>query len=586
LSPSLEKHQIEVMLWKRCIVVRHRCGDSRVATWGGTRLSPLPGNGYTFSKTALARYEYRDCLFSSAAALEKAPATVLAGLLKVCAKRQTAVLAPAALKHISSPLPEVASAALKAVAACGSQPEFTALCDFALAHPDNASVLSALTKLGLRLRKTDTIVKEVITFAERAQPEQRLIFLQLLGRFQNRTGADYLATQLFAGSPENELDVVRILAAWTNSAPVTALLQVCKQGRSEKVRDMAFASCSTLSANDPALSEEEKMAALTSLMKMAMSDRQRIAALNGLACVTHPDAEPLARPYLTSANTMLYTAAKRAISHSDRTLRKNRWLLSSNVNNTPEQLKFMVDTDPSTRWTSGAYMNKSENMWVVVDLGRQQKIRTVTVDTTPSPGDYPRKYELYVSDSPTEFGKPVASGAGSKMTAITCEATGRYVKIVQCGKEGPFWSIHELKINDLPDQRVDGVRIAPSSYTVKANVNGGDIAALSDGNSSTGWTMSRQKKGQHIIVDLKTSRPVSTIILARKNTNDAYPAKLHLYSSNNPADWGDPIAILEGTKQEPRTSVGIYPFAERYLKIEVEEDAPRPWELNELELKE
>ncbi len=534
---------------------------------------------FTLSEIRAARIDA-----ALATELEKAPANTQASLLKVCATRQTAVLAPAALKHISSPVPEVASAALKAVAACGAQPEFTALCDFALAHPDNSSVLSALTKLGLRLRTPDAIAKEVITYAERAQPEQRLVFLQLLGRFQNQTVADYLATQLFAGSPENELAVVRVLTSWETSAPAAALLTVCKQGRTEKNRDMAFVGCSKLMANDAELAAEKKMEALTSMMNTAQNDRQRIAALSGLASLAHPGIEPLARPYLTSTNKEIYTAAKNAISHSDRALRKLAWKLSSSINNKPDDLKRMVDLDPTTRWTSGAYMGQSEDMWIMADLGSQQKIRTVTLDTIDSAGDYPRKYELYVSDSSIDFGKPVASGAGAKLTEITCEATGRYVKIVQCGREGPFWSIHELKINGLPARHEGGVRIDPSSYTLKASFNAGDLAALSDSNINTGWSMARQKKGQNIVVDLKTPRPVSAIIFTRKNQDDSYPGKLYIYCSNDPSDWGDPIAILEGTKQEPRTSAGIYPFAERYLKIEVEEDAPRPWELNELEL--
>ena len=521
-----------------------------------------------------------------ASELDKAPAKAQASLLKVCAIRQTAVLAPAALKWISSANQDVVSAALKAVAVCGGQTEFTALCDFALAHPDNASVLSALTKLGVRLRKTDTIVKELITFAERAKPEQRLVFLQLLGRFQNRTGADYLATQLFAGSPENELAVVRVLASWETSAPAAALLTVCKQGRTEKARDIAVVGCAKLVANDPDVPTEKKMEALTSMMNTAQNDRQQIAALNGLSFVTHPGIELLARPYLTSANKDIYTAAKNAISHSDMASQKIAWHLSSNMNNKPDDLKRMVDMDSKTRWTSGAYMNKSEDMWVMVDLGSQQKIRTVTLDTVASAGDYPRKYALYVSDSPVEFGKPVTSGAGAKMTAITCEVTGRYVKIVQCGKEGPFWSIHELKINGLPAQREAGAQIPQNSYTVKTNIKTGDLTAISDSNINTSWAINRQKKGQNIVVDLKMPRPVSTIIFTRKNPNESYPGKLHIYCSKDPDNWGDPIATLEGTKQEPRTSMNIYPFAERYLKIEVEEDAQRPWEIGELELKE
>ena len=66
-----------------------------------------------------------------------------------------------------------------------------------------------------------------------------------------------------------------------------------------------------------------------------------------------------------------------------------------------------------------------------------------------SDGDYPRGYEVYVSNSRTKLGQPVAKGKGKNaVTEITFAPTsGRYVKIVQTGKaEGLYWSIHELRV--------------------------------------------------------------------------------------------------------------------------------------------
>ena len=131
-------------------------------------------------------------------------------------------------------------------------------------------------------------------------------------------------------------------------------------------------------------------------------------------------------------------------------LSKADWTFSSNFNNHPAEHLKMIDLDASTRWTSNAMMSQSEPMWIVVDLGYEQPVNSILLDTAGSPGDFPRSYELYVSKQANDFGAPLASAVGAARTTISCDAVGRYVKIVQTARQGPYWSIHELKINGRP----------------------------------------------------------------------------------------------------------------------------------------
>ena len=193
-----------------------------------------------------------------------------------------------------------------------------------------------------------------------------------------------------------------------------------------------------------------KLAALGGLLDLAETSSQRITILNTLAGVPDPGVETLANAYLGIADSAVVEAANAAISGSREMLSKADWTFSSNFNNSPEQHQKMIDLDPATRWTSDVSMSSSEPMWIVVDLGYEQAVNSVILDTTGSAGDFPRTYELYVSNQANDFGAAAASGKGSALTEITCDAVGRYVKIVQTARQGGWWSVHELKINGRP----------------------------------------------------------------------------------------------------------------------------------------
>ena len=124
------------------------------------------------------------------------------------------------------------------------------------------------------------------------------------------------------------------------------------------------------------------------------------------------------------------------------------------------ELPNALDGDPGSRWSTGGSMRPG--MWLGIDLRMQSHIHSIVLDTTASSGDYPRGYEVYVGDKEidTDAATPVLTGKGDgPITTIEFNPPleGRYIKIVQTGTEGLFWSMHELSV--LHDPGFDSVPV-------------------------------------------------------------------------------------------------------------------------------
>ena len=106
-----------------------------------------------------------------------------------------------------------------------------------------------------------------------------------------------------------------------------------------------------------------------------------------------------------------------------------------------------IDGDIKTRWTTGA--SQKAGQWYLVDMGWEQTVSKVVLDAGSSKGDYPRGYEVYVSNNNENWGQPVAKGDGkaARLEISFAPKVGRFVRIVQTKAEtGLWWSIHDLKI--------------------------------------------------------------------------------------------------------------------------------------------
>ena len=116
-----------------------------------------------------------------------------------------------------------------------------------------------------------------------------------------------------------------------------------------------------------------------------------------------------------------------------------------------KDLKFAVDGDSSTRYTTGKSM--APGMWVQIELPEKTKLAGVILDAATSRNDFPRGFEVTLSEDGKKWNKPVAKGKGeTARTEIDFDAqTAKFVRITQTGSHKLFWSIHELDVLGAAD---------------------------------------------------------------------------------------------------------------------------------------
>ena len=86
------------------------------------------------------------------------------------------------------------------------------------------------------------------------------------------------------------------------------------------------------------------------------------------------------------------------------TLPRSGWTVSASASDSGEPASNAIDGDPATRWSTGHGMQPGD--WFQLDLGSRQTFNQIVLDTTASPGDFVRQYEVSVSDDGTNWSQP------------------------------------------------------------------------------------------------------------------------------------------------------------------------------------
>ena len=127
-----------------------------------------------------------------------------------------------------------------------------------------------------------------------------------------------------------------------------------------------------------------------------------------------------------------------------------------------------LDGNTATRWSTGKAM--TNGMYFQVDMQSPKTFDQVAL-TAGGANDYPRSYDVFVSNDPNSFGTAVASGpgAGVSVTAKFPAKTARYIRFVQTGTATSWWSIAEFNV-----------------YTDGSSGTGGGGGSSGTGGSSSG----------------------------------------------------------------------------------------------------
>ncbi|GAB6931033.1 hypothetical protein JCM10914A_50160 [Paenibacillus sp. JCM 10914] len=226
----------------------------------------------------------------------------------------------------------------------------------------------------------------------------------------------------------------------------------------------------------------------------------------------------------------------------------------------------MLDGNLSTRWSSGTAMVPGQ--YVIIDMNAAKSFNRIVMDSTGSNNDYARGYEVYVSQDGANWGNAITSGNGSGpvVTANVGNQHARYIKIVQTGTASSWWSISELNVYGTENSG-GGAVLDRTSWTASSNPTSGDAPAnLLDGDMATRWsTGTPMAPGQYLIIDMKSVKNFSKIVMDSTGSNDDYARGYEVYVSNDGVSWGN--AITSGTGNAPVVTVNFNGQQARFIKV-------------------
>ena len=341
---------------------------------------------------------------------------------------------------------DVRAAAMKALGAVAVESDLPALADL-LGGASDAKVAAAAAKavvsLSGRLPDKDPCVTALLGVLPKAGSEGAKAILGVLGKLG---GPKALAAVRNAASGGNEAArdaAVRALTSWPGASAAPDLLGIAKNSSNRTHKVLALRGYVRIVGESQAPAAA-KLGKLKGAMDLADGEAEKKMVLSAVGNVAHKDALAFLEPYVEDKN--LGAEAKAAGKAIRAALAGPMRVSASHKQN---EVRNAVDGKANTRWTTGTPMQGGE--WFTIDLRTSKTIRQITLDANKSRNDYPRAYEVYVSDSEKDWGKPVLTGKGNPKGATQIKlkkVSGRHIKIVQTGKAaGNYWSIHELKVD-------------------------------------------------------------------------------------------------------------------------------------------
>lgn len=502
------------------------------------------------------------------AAMRAADVKVKAEYAKVLGARKTHDALPdllAAARDADSALAAAARGSISLIAQPADLPELVAL----LIDTTDAGGLREMERIVVKVAKTafdDTLKTGAILkgLGQKIPTGARGSLLMALGQLATPSS---LPT-LLAASKESDPVVRRaafkaISENWPDVEPLQALRDASRSDPDEECRVLALSGYARMLAMPSAMPVKEKLKLYREALDLVKGTKEKRVLIEGLGALTHKEALAFVTPLMKDSSVS--ADAFQAALKISKGLDGSAMVLTGSVGGKETNA---LDNDPKTRWTTGASMKGGE--WFMVDLGYEDDIRTIFLDAGPTGSDQPRGYEVYVSLDGKNWGQPVVKGGNPNKRAFTIDLPptyGRFVKIVQTGADGSFWSINEIRINGLPDHKV----YPPLDRTAwKATAfngsKGQDPKNAIDGDLTKRWgTGAAMKPGDWFAVDLGGVHTVHAVVMDAAKSGGDYPREYQIFTSMDGTDWFGPVGMGKG--EGALTTATVLPTQARHVKI-------------------
>lgn len=489
---------------------------------------------------------------------------------KALGTRKARVAFPALIAAAGDSDAALAREARKALGQLAQPADLGALVALLVEAPDAVAIDQVQAIIVATAQQADTAQMKTVAIlaalAGHPGDNARCGLLTALGKIGDPTGQPSLISALGDASASIRRAAIKALAdSWPDAGPILALRDASRNDADEGNRVLALRGYARMLAMPTQRPMRETLALYREALELAKGKQEKCALIAGLGKLAHPDALQFVKPYFNDpdARTEAFVAAL-AITDN---LAGGGMVLTASIGHGSE--RNAIDGSDKTRWTTGKHMAGGE--WFMIDLGYETELRELFLDAGPTGADQPRGYEVYVSLDGKTWGQPVATGGdpGKKAFTIAIPPTyGRFIKIVQTGQAGLFWSINELRVNGLPDHRA-ATPLDRTGWTLSASRSGGGSPPENaiGGNSEKRWgTGGPMRPDDWFMVDLGAEHVIHAVVMDAAKSGNDYPREYRIETSLDGQTWVGPVGASKGTKA--LTTARCLPTRARYVKIQ------------------
>jgi hypothetical protein len=243
------------------------------------------------------------------------------------------------------------------------------------------------------------------------------------------------------------------------------------------------------------------------------------------------------------------------------------------------------DGNANSRWATE--QTQRDGQFFQVDMGSVKAFNRIVLDSTKNPNDYPRSYQVWLSNDGQNWRGPIVDKLGDR--AITdinfADQSARFVRIEQNGVSAQnWWSIDEINLYQSAPV-TGGVNLDPAGWQFSASSDSGNARSAVDGNTASRWaTRTVQRPGQFFQIDMQQRQRFNQITLKTDGNPFDYPRGYVVRISDDGANWSGPIA--NGAGNSATTVISFAPLDARFIRIEqTGSDNARWWSIHELLIK-
>ncbi|MGG4146278.1 discoidin domain-containing protein [Paenibacillus algorifonticola] len=217
----------------------------------------------------------------------------------------------------------------------------------------------------------------------------------------------------------------------------------------------------------------------------------------------------------------------------------------------------MIDDNTNTRYSSGT--GQYNGLSFTVDMGSMQTFNKIMLDSGSSIGDYSRSSDVYVSSDGTDWSKVssiVSDGQQVQLAAFATQ-TARYIKVINTGTTGTWWSITEFNVyNTRTTWTATATDVSPW----------GDLPGkMLDGNADTKYSSGTgQYNGLSFTVDMGQTEAFNKIVIDSGSGSNDYARSADVYVSSDGTDWTK-VSSIKGSG--PLQEVTFETQTARYIKV-------------------